>query len=165
MTTIPSVALFTPQPQPLIDQERLEHIKKVARSSELGRARLCLHPDHDDPIQEMIIVHTRRSLDRPHRHRHKSVSIMILEGVLRVPVFNDDGSVRRLIVLGERQGNRPFLTRLSHGECYACVPETDPVVLHETITGPFSKAEGFYPEWSPEEPTALTAFLKRAAWP
>ncbi|MBF0156823.1 MAG: cupin fold metalloprotein, WbuC family [Magnetococcales bacterium] len=155
--------VFAPQPRPLVDAAMLSRLKSAAEIAPLGRARLCLHRDHDDPVQEMIIVHTRRSWDRPHRHRRKSISIMLLEGRLRLPLFADDGQVITCLELGTMTSALPFMTRFSEGEWYACVPVTEPVVIYEALTGPFRKGEDFYPDWAPEEGPELAALLRRAA--
>ncbi|MBF0454440.1 MAG: cupin fold metalloprotein, WbuC family [Magnetococcales bacterium] len=159
---MPSV-IFSPQPFPLLDRKTLDLLKKEALTAELGRSRACIHRDHEDPVQEMVIVHSRRSLDRPHRHEGKSLSILVLEGVLRVPHFDAEGRVIRCFEMGTPASGLPFLTRFSLGEWYACVPMTDPVVIFEAMSGPFDKGGGFYPDWAPEGGDDLAAFLRRAA--
>jgi cupin fold WbuC family metalloprotein len=158
-----SATHFAKQPFTLLDKTFIAQLKKDALKAELGRSRICLHPNHDDPIQEMIIVHSGRSLDRPHRHQNKSISIMVLEGVLRVPVFNDSGRVIKCFELSTMDSGSPFVTRFSLGEWYACVPMTDPVVIFESLSGPFSKGTDFYPEWAPDGGAELADFLQRSA--
>ena len=158
-----SSVIFSPQPFPLVGGDTLEKLKKEALKAELGRARVCIHVDHDDPVQEMVIVHSRRSYDRPHRHVDKSISILVLEGVLRVVYFDDRGGVKRCFELGDTASGKPFLTRFSQGEWYSCVPVSDPVVIFEAMRGPFDKSGGFYPEWAPEAGAELAEFLAVAS--
>ncbi|MBF0381749.1 MAG: cupin fold metalloprotein, WbuC family [Magnetococcales bacterium] len=153
---------FAKQPFPLLDKTLITQLKKDALKADLGRSRICLHQNHDDPIQEMVIVHTSRSLDRPHRHEGKSISIMVLEGVLYIPIFDDKGKVINCFELSTSDSEKPFLIRLSLGEWYACVPKTDPVVIFESLGGPFKKGANFYPEWAPEDRVELAEFLRRS---
>ncbi|MBF0192932.1 MAG: cupin fold metalloprotein, WbuC family [Magnetococcales bacterium] len=157
-----SATNFAKQPFALLDKTLISHLKKEAIKADLGRSRICLHTTHDDPIQEMIIVHTGRSLDRPHRHHGKSISIMVLEGVMRIPIFDDYGTVKNCFELSTISSGAPFVTRLSHGEWYACVPISDPVVIFESLGGPFSKGSNFYPSWAPEGGEELAKFLQRS---
>ena len=126
-TTPLSPAVFSGQPLPLVDGRSLVAAKEAAARAERGRARICLHQDPGDPVQDMVIVHTARSFDRPHRHLDKSISILVLEGALLIPLFNDEGQVVERIELSEMGGDKPFLTRLSGVEWYSCIPLTDPV--------------------------------------
>ncbi len=162
-TTPLSPAVFSGQPLPLVDGRSLVAAKEAAARAERGRARICLHQDPGDPVQDMVIVHTARSFDRPHRHLDKSISILVLEGALLIPLFNDEGQVVERIELSEMGGDKPFLTRLSGVEWYSCIPLTDPVVIFESMEGPFEKDGDFYPQWAPPEGPELESFLRAAA--
>jgi len=39
-----------------ISPDHIETLKVAAMSSELRRARICLHHNHEDQVQEMLIV-------------------------------------------------------------------------------------------------------------
>jgi cupin fold WbuC family metalloprotein len=138
-------------------------VKEAAAQAERGRARICLHKDPGDAVQDMVIVHTTRSFDRPHRHFNKSISILVLEGALLVPLFNDEGHVVERIELSEMGGDKPFLVRLSGTQWHSCIPLTDPVVIFESMEGPFEKDSDFYPQWAPPEGPELESFLRTVA--
>ena len=52
--------------------------------SKLRKARFCLHKDHNDKVQEMVIGICNGVYVPPHRQKDKNKSYHILEGVLRV---------------------------------------------------------------------------------
>ena len=154
--------IYCDEPSPVIGSDMLIRLKSAATRAKAGRARICLHGDHADPVQTMLIAHSIRSLDRPHRLLNRSVSILVLEGRLLLVVFDDTGrSIEHteLVAFGKK---KPFLARLSQGEWFSCVPLTDPVVIFETIPGPFMKEPGFYPDWAPEGGEELRQFLTAA---
>lgn len=144
-----------------IRPEQLEELKRAAAAAPLKRARLCLHQGHSDPIQEMVIATGRESYVRPHRHQNKTVSYHIIEGELQLIFFDDQGSVSRRLHMGSRETGQVFIFRLSSSPWYSLVPLSDFVIIHETITGPFTNTE--FAPWAPDgsEPNAVRDFLAR----
>ena len=51
-----------------IDRKKLEELKILAQNDPNKRARICLHKDDGEMIQEMIIAFCKDSYIRPHRH-------------------------------------------------------------------------------------------------
>src|SRR5262249_51267108 len=102
----------------------VEQVRALAAASPRRRARLCAHPPAADPLHEMLIVLRRGSYVRPHRHRGKSESFHVVEGALTVAVFDDDGSVREAIRLGEYGSGRPFFFRLGEPAYHTVLVES-----------------------------------------
>jgi cupin fold WbuC family metalloprotein len=147
----------------LIDSEWIAFLKRRAQQSSLRRSRLCLHRSHDDVVQQMIIVMCRDVLFRPHRHRAKTESFHMVEGLLDIILFDDDGRPEQTIRMGPAESGAVFCHRLSISQFHAVVPRTDFVVMHEITTGPWVKDEAEFAPWAPESSDALRAFLEDSA--
>jgi glucose-6-phosphate isomerase len=146
-----------------IRPDQLVELKRAAWEAPLKRARLCLHQDHADQVQEMVIAFSRQSYVRPHRHRHKTESFHVIEGELEVIFLDDSGGVIRRIPMGPRESGRTFLYRLCSSLWHTVVPLSEFTIIHETTTGPFIPGETEFAPWGPEDSDAagVRAFLAR----
>jgi len=133
-----------------IHAEQLAALKLAAAAAPVRRARLCLHHDHADTVQEMVIAFCRDTYNRPHRHRNKSESFHVIEGRLAIVLFDDAGNPTRQVHLGPPGGSLPFLYRLSSDRWHAVLPLSEYVVIHETTTGPFELGQTEFATWSPD---------------
>jgi len=70
----------------------LTRLKDAALADPVGRARLCLHLDHESLVHQMVIVFTEWSYVRPHRHSSKTESFHAIEGEFDVIFFNEAGT-------------------------------------------------------------------------
>lgn len=148
-----------------IGSEQLDLLKQAARQDPLRRARLCLHHDHSDKVQEMVIAFCRDSYVRPHRHVNKSESFHVIEGELEVIFLDDEGQVTHRVRMGPCRSGHTFLYRLSSSLWHTVLPLTEFVIFHETTTGPFVKEETEFPAWGPDEADAegIRMFLEKVA--
>jgi cupin fold WbuC family metalloprotein len=129
----------------LIGTEQVAELRREAGASPRRRARICLHPGPDDPVQEMLIALLPGSFIPPHRQVGKEKSYLVVEGALTVAFF-DGERLDRAVRLG---GSRPFLTRFSASPWHTVLACAGPVVYLETIAGPF-RAEGTdFAPWAP----------------
>ncbi len=137
-----------------VGEEELGLLKRAALQDPLRRARLCLHHDHNDKVQEMVIAFCQDSYVRPHRHVNKSESFHIIEGKLAIIFFDKEGHITRRVKM-ERCGNaHAFLYRSSNNAWHAVVPLSEFVIIHETATGPYRKEGTEFPSWAPSEDDA-----------
>jgi len=155
--------IYNNEPILEITHETVQELKNRALRSKRGRARLCMHFDNDEPTQEMLIVFHHSSFMPPHRHPSgKSESYHLIEGSMDVYFFDDTGTVRRVINMGEKDKKKSFLYRLSSKTWHMPKPTSEWLVYHETYTGPFIKNEDVeFPGWSPleEEKSKVKSFL------
>ncbi len=144
-----------------VGERWIRDLKNAAAASPRRRARLRLHHENSDAVQEMIIALCRDLLFAPHRHARKTESFHLIEGELYVLVFEDDGSVRHAIHMGPPGSGRQYCYRLCEPAWHAILPKTDFVVFHETTAGPFQQdtASQFAP-WAPKALAPLRAFLE-----
>ncbi len=126
-------------------------LKTRAAVNARRRVRLCAHPDSSAPLHEMIIVHAQASYVPPHKHLGKSESFHIIEGLLTVVLFREDGTVDRVIPMGDVASGRVFYYRLSASVYHTIVPESGFVVFHEVTNGPFDRKETITAPWAPAE--------------
>jgi len=127
----------------------LEWLKQKARLNSKQRIRLCSHPALTDILHEMLIVLKKQVYIQPHKHPGKSESLHIIEGVVDVVVFNDDGTIFQVLPLGEYGSGRIFYCRMNCSQHHTLLIRSEFLVFHETTNGPFHKGDTEYAPWSP----------------
>ena len=130
-----------------IDRKKLEELKILAQKDPNKRARICLHKDDGEMIQEMIIAFCKDSYIRPHRHIDKSESYHIIEGRIEIIFYNDNGIEIDKVVLSDKMDEHPFLFRISNSDWHTVVPKSDFVIIHEVTKGPFNKNSSEFADW------------------
>jgi cupin fold WbuC family metalloprotein len=130
-----------------IDRKKLEELKILAQKDPNKRARICLHKDDGEMIQEMIIAFCKDSYIRPHRHIDKSESYHIIEGRIEIIFYNDNGIEIDKVVLSDKIDEHPFLFRISNSAWHTVVPKSDFVIIHEVTKGPFNKNSSEFADW------------------
>ena len=133
-----------------IDKKKLEELKILAQNDPNKRARICLHKDDGEMIQEMIIAFCKDSYIRPHRHIDKSESYHIIEGRIEIIFYNDNGIEIDKVVLSDKIDEHPFLFRISNSAWHTVVPKSDFVIIHEVTKGPFNKDSSEFADWESE---------------
>ncbi|RKZ85909.1 MAG: cupin fold metalloprotein, WbuC family [Candidatus Parabeggiatoa sp. nov. 1] len=134
-----------------VAQKDIEYLKEKAILSERKRVRLCTHKDVEEPLHEMLIVLRKETYVRPHKHLHKSESFHIIEGLVDVVIFDDEGKIIEVIQMGDYASERRFYYRLSSPYYHIPFIISDYVVIHETTNGPFNRADTLFAPWTPEE--------------
>jgi cupin fold WbuC family metalloprotein len=141
--------LFTQDPVTSIDSDTVEYLKAKALGTSSKSIRLCFHLDTREPVQEMLIVHSRDGYIRPHRHDH-GASYHVVDGQLDVVMFDNAGQVTGVVRMGEYASGMNFYWRISAKTFYTLIPRSDPVVFHETLNGPFDPITSTeWAEWAP----------------
>lgn len=153
-------AVFRQQePITVIDDDWTERIKANARAEPLRRARLNLHHDEADQVQEMLIAFCKDSLTMPHRHLGRTESFHVVEGRLDLVFFDDEGRETRRLRLGAPGSGLPSLYRLNAPDWHLVIPLDEMVVVHETGCGPFTRDAEPPPAWAPRDTEALRVFI------
>jgi cupin fold WbuC family metalloprotein len=130
-----------------VDEKNIVELKEIAKKHPLKRSRYCLHESDDSNVHEMIIVAHKSSELKAHRHpNNKPESYHVLEGKLKVKIFNDDGSIKYEKILSADA--HPKMYRINGNIWHQPIPMTEWVVYHEVATGPFSKERDVdYAKW------------------
>ena len=105
--------LFTTEKIAKVKDSDIELLKKKANANQRKRIRLCAHNNIKDKLHEMLIVHTKDTYVRPHKHLKKSESFHIINGIGDVILFNDSGEVIEVIPMGDYSSGRIFYYRIS----------------------------------------------------
>lgn len=129
----------------------VEFLKTMAIKNSRGRIRLCAHPNIQDALHEMIIVLSQGFYVRPHKHMGKSESFHIIEGSLKVIIFDEDGSIQSVFKMGHTGSGETLFCRMSDNTYHTVVPQSQVVVFHEVTNGPFRREDTLYAPWAPDE--------------
>ncbi|HLB41656.1 MAG TPA: WbuC family cupin fold metalloprotein [Gammaproteobacteria bacterium] len=124
-------------------------LKQNVEDSPDKRIRICTHQGSRDTLHEMLIVLSKGTYIRPHKHTNKSESFHIIEGLLDVIIFDDVGNVINIIPMGNFASGKYFFYRLSTPFFHTLILHSNHVAFHETTNGPFQKEDTLYPNWSP----------------
>jgi glucose-6-phosphate isomerase len=131
--------------------KEIEFVKQAAVKDHFGRARLCLHKNQDDKVQEMVIAMMPDTYVRPHRHKGKAESYHLIEGGMTVVLFDEKGNLSRRVTLKADSKESLFAYRVSAGVWHTVVVDTKPVVFHEISAGPYTASGLEFASWSPAE--------------
>ena len=131
-------AIFNESDICVVNMELINKLKRQAIISPKRRFRFCMHQNHTDLVQEMIIVFCKDSHVPIHRHdEHHSESFHVIEGNLTVLLYCDDGSLANKVKLGQLGSGRETICRISGSLWHTIKLESEFVIIHETKTGPF----------------------------
>lgn len=136
---------------PRVARSEIEFLKQKLQDSSRGRVRLCAHPGNEDLLHEMFIVMSRATYIRPHRHGNKSESFHIIEGLVDVVIFDNEGAITEVVALGDLQSGHDFFYRLSLSAYHTLVIHSQLVVIHEITNGPFRPGDAEFAPWAPDE--------------
>ena len=128
----------------------IENLIIMARETKRKRIRICAHPSPDNPVHDMLIVHFYDTYVRPHRHLNKDETFHIIQGELKVVIFNDDGAIKDIVNMGEYGSGKTFFYRMSKSYYHTVIPISEIAVFHETTKGPFSLKDTKFPSWAPD---------------
>ena len=124
----------------LQDKKIVEKLKFLAKKSPLKRSRICLHKSLKDNTNEMIIALMKDSYIPPHIHPNsKSESYHLIEGKMKVFIFNKNGKIVKVIKMGDYKSGNIFYYRMNKGYYHMPVSVTHFCIYHETYSGPFNK--------------------------
>jgi cupin fold WbuC family metalloprotein len=135
--------------------KEIQTLIETMTSENLDRVRICIHKNDDAELQEMFMVFSKNTFVTPSLHQDKDESLFVISGLATYVFFDESGNVVTRIPLGPRdnQFGRASYCRIAKGVIHALVVESDFVVVKETTSGPFVKANTIFPEWAPNSPT------------
>lgn len=127
------------------------------------RIRLCSHKNVEDKLHEMLIVHTRDTYIRPHKHPGKTESFHVMEGAADLIIFDEAGAVADVIRMGDYASGKTFYYRTADAYYHTQLIRSEVIVFHEATNGPFNRSDTVFAPWGPEESdaTARQQFDKR----
>jgi cupin fold WbuC family metalloprotein len=126
-------------------------LKRKQEDTARKRIRLCAHQQIEDLLHEMLIVHTRDTYVRPHRHVGKSESYHVIEGCFDLVTFDEAGNVMQVFEMGPLSSELNFFCRLPDSLYHGLLIHSPVVVFHEATSGPFLRKQTEFAPWSPLE--------------
>ena len=156
--------LYPNDPIVAVSANDIEDLKQKQKNTARKRIRLCAHLQVEDSTHEMLIVHTRDTYVRPHKHLGKSESYHAIEGCFDLLTFDDVGTVTGILEVGPYSSGRNFFCRLPASLYHGLLIHSDIVIFHETTSGPFIRAQTEFAPWSPVETEvdAGNKFMRKA---
>ena len=140
---------YIASPLATIDDADIDWLKARAAEAPRRRARICAHPKPKAELHEMIIVHERNTYVPPHRHLGRSESYTIIEGQMRIVLFDDYGNVEDVVNMAAPGEGGQFFFRLSAPRYHSMLIDSDWIVFHEVTGGPFDPATTEFASWAP----------------
>ena len=140
---------YITSPLATIDGADIDWLKARAAETPRRRARICAHPEPKAGLHEMIIVHEKNTYVPPHRHVGRSESYTIIEGQMRIVLFDDYGNVEGVVAMAAPGEDGQFFFRLSARRYHSMLIDSDWIVFHEVTGGPFNPATTEVASWAP----------------
>ena len=131
---------------PVISDEVIHELKSKLTQSSGSTVRICLHESPEATFHEMVIVHKRGGVFKPHKHLTKDESYHMIEGVLRIDILNDGGQPLESFRIGGPGSGLPLWVRIRKNIWHATTPESDFAVFHESRPGPFQGGDSVFYE-------------------
>jgi cupin fold WbuC family metalloprotein len=142
---------FATDPIVKVGREDIELLKQMALDTRRRRVRLCAHQEVDEPLHEMLIVHTKEAYVRPHKHLNKAESFHLIEGMVDVVFFDESGKIEDLARMGQGPAADNFFYRISRSTYHTLLIRSEFLVFHESTSGPFLREQTVFAPWAPAE--------------
>jgi len=165
MRQISEEILYADEPVVRVGPSIIERLKEIARGNRRRRCRLCAHTDVNDRLHEMLIVHAEGTYVRPHKHLGKPESFHVIEGMVDVILFAEEGRITHVIRMGDHTSGREFYYRISEPLYHTLLIRSEFLVFHEITSGPFVRSDTLFAPWAPAEddPVGQAPFLEGLA--
>lgn len=122
-------------------RDAIEGLIVVAQKSPLRRARICVHADANDPLQEMFVLMMKDSPKGTYRYKRASSKLLIY-GSMDVEFITDGGEVIERVSINDET---PFI-KIEAGQYHRPIITSDYILLHESHIGPWEK--DFTEQWT-----------------
>jgi cupin fold WbuC family metalloprotein len=133
-----------------LGREDMDRLKDMAAASPRRTARYCLHADHAEAVQQMVIAIQPGACTMPHRQPGRRKSYIVMEGSLLVVFFRENGAPERACELEAGSSAHPAILGLANETYHTTLCLGRPVVYVETIAGPFDPAATDWAPWRPD---------------
>ena len=134
-----------------IDPKEIDQLIELASINKRKRIRFCVHKTPLEDVHEMFIVHPYGAYVRPHLHVNKIESMLVLKGEVDFVVYNDEGTVQKVIQMGELNSGKIFYNSLREATYHTLLIRSEWLGFLEGTQGAFDRKDTMFPEWSPEE--------------
>lgn len=152
----------------IFDQYFKSKLYSQAIESARLRAHANIHESHSDKVQRLAIALINKTYIPPHKHdlSHQWEFFHVIEGEIKMIIFDATGVVSNVIFLGEKHDS--FAIQLPPGTLHTLVTLSPKSFVFEWKEGPFDPLYAkTIPEWSVGEDdsrsNSCVSFLENAA--
>ena len=142
----------------ILDNNAFEFLKGKAEIHESKKARICLHQNDSDKVNEMIICTYKGAYVRPHMHMEKSESYHVIEGTFSLILFDNSGKITKVI-----DAIKNNIIKVPCALWHTMIVTSKYCIMHEVTNGPFDADNTIFADWSPcesEEKVVIDKYLK-----
>ncbi len=133
-----------------IDKPLLDELRQLGRD---GTVRVCLHSSPEADHHDMVILEHAGRYYPPHKHDRRGECFHVVEGVLGVLTYAEDGAILDAWRLGAGD-----IYRVDRGQYHQAIPLSECVIYHESMPGPYrGPGDSTYPDWAPDGSNADAA--------
>jgi len=141
--------LYSSESVTKVTQKDIGILKLLAKKNTTKKIRLCAHNSKNDLLHDMIIIHSKDTYVRPHKHLMKDESMHVLDGIMEVVVFDENGTIEDVFQMGNYSSYKPFFYRMPRNTMHTVIVKLDTVVFAESTVGPFNRNETQFADWAP----------------
>lgn len=136
--------------------------RSKASELETKRSRVCFHQTNDDMIHEMVITFHKDTYIRPHKHKSKNESYLVIDGEIDLIFFDEFGNVNDRVLMGDFHSGIFFYLKSISEEWHTVVVKSEFATILEITNGPFVANDCLFAEWAPEtfDKQGIDNFLK-----
>ncbi len=128
-----------------IDKKLLLFLEHYSLKNQNVDTRICIHKNKSSKHHSMVLLQNKNNYYRPHKHKNKGDTFLILKGKLACFLFNNKGKIKFKCVLKKNE-----IFRTPSNTFHAVMPLTKRVFYFETKKGPFlKKNDSIFANWSP----------------
>lgn len=128
---------YTQRRPALASMQCLLLLKELASYRGLPFCRVCLHQTDDEPIHEMLMIHTRPYKAGPLKQLKTSLSYHMLDGAVEVCLYDEDGKCFWKTDLDSRDDSKSRFVRLEAHVFRSIESKTPYTIFLEVASGPF----------------------------
>ena len=128
-----------------IDRKLLSFLEHYSLKNQNTDVRICVHKNKNSKHHSMVLLQNKNNYYRPHKHKSKGDTFLILKGKLACFLFSKRGKIKFKCVLKKNE-----IFRTPNNTFHAVMPLTKKVLYFETKKGPFlKKNDSIFASWSP----------------
>jgi len=132
-----SVACFSLNKHVAVDNDVINQLVLLSKKRGKMDARICLHNDRKSKLHNMVNLIYKRKAYNPHKHVFKSECYHMIEGIMKVKIFKNNGDLIDEHIL---DGNKVNIVRIGKNTFHTTESITEYAVFHESRIGPFSSS-------------------------
>ena len=137
-----SIAIFVKQNYLVVDKKLVRNLKNFSILRNKCDARICLHREKEDPLQNMIVLNWKKNCKKiAHKHLQKDETYHMIAGSMLVNIYSNRKKIKKKIKLLSK--NKSIL-RVKNNTFHSIIPITDLVIFHESRKGPFSPKDNIF---------------------